>query len=351
MRRVDVIVVGQGLAGTALAWQLLHRGRSVLVLDREPAVTSSRIAAGLVTPITGKRLAVSWRWNEFLPIATAFYRALETRLGVRFFHEVPCVRLFAYEIEMKQYARGVGAFAGLAREPDPPVNPDWITAPRGAFEMPTAARLDTEAYLSASRDHFRRHEFYHRHDLDPRAGIETSAGGVAVPALGLEADRLVFCQGFDGSVNPYFPDVVFNAAKGEILTLYVPDLEETRVVNRGVWLAPDGGGMFRCGATYSWDPLDCVPTAEGRTQLLTRLRAFLKLPVEVVGHAAAVRPILDDRHPVIRWSAAHPRIGFFNGLGSKGSLLAPFFAGRCADECGSRPESDDSRPALDTRNP
>ena len=82
MERVDFVIVGQGLAGTTLAWQLLRRGRSVLVIDREGGVTSSRIAAGLITPVTGKRLAKSWRWEELYPAAVAFYRSLEAEIRV-----------------------------------------------------------------------------------------------------------------------------------------------------------------------------------------------------------------------------------------------------------------------------
>ncbi len=333
MDRVDVIVVGQGLAGTALAWQLLRRGHSVLVVDREPLVTSSRIAAGLVTPITGKRLAISRQFDELLPVATAFYRDIEARLGVWFFHALPCVRLFAYEIELKQYAKSADEFAALVCEPDPPLDADWFDAPRGGFQMPTAARLDTRTYLDASRDHFAELGCYRRATVDVASDIAVSADGVTLLPLDVSASRLVFCQGFDGAANPYFPAVTFNAAKGEILTLRIPGLAETRVVNRGVWLAPEGGELFRAGATYSWDPLDCEPTAAGREEILTRLRTFLKLPVEVVGHAAAVRPIIGDRHPVVLWSAEFPRLGFFNGLGSKGALLAPHFAGLCAEEC------------------
>lgn len=334
MDHVDALIVGQGLAGTALAWQLLRRGRSVLVIDREPPVTSSRIAAGLLTPVTGKRLAVSDRWHELFPVAAAFYRAIEAELGVRLFHAVPCVRLFAYEIELKQYAKGQAEFAGLAGEPDPPINSDWFHAPRGGFQMPTAARLDTATYLDASRDHFRRRGTYFRFDLDPLTDIVPSSDAVTIPKLGVSASTLVFCQGFTGTANPYFQDAAFEAAKGEILTLRVPGLGETRVMNRGVWLAPDGPEVYRCGATYSWDPLDCEPTAAGRDEILSRLTSYLKLPVEVIEHSAAVRPILADRHPAVRWNPAHPRVGFFNGLGSKGSLLAPHFAAACAAECG-----------------
>ena len=53
----DVIIVGQGLAGTTLAWHLREAGQRVLVIDACEPVTSSKIAAGLITPITGQRVS------------------------------------------------------------------------------------------------------------------------------------------------------------------------------------------------------------------------------------------------------------------------------------------------------
>src|SRR5947208_10418426 len=127
MHRVDVVIVGQGLAGTALAWHLLRRGRSVLVIDREPAVTSSRIAAGLVTPVTGKRLARSWRWDELYPAARAFYRAIEAETGATFLHQRPALRLFADEAERDEFRRREATvLRGLVRAAEVP---EWFAAP------------------------------------------------------------------------------------------------------------------------------------------------------------------------------------------------------------------------------
>jgi glycine oxidase len=62
-----VIICGQGLAGTLLAWKLLELGQPVIIIDLDEAVTSSKIAAGIVTPITGLRLALSHDVGTFLP--------------------------------------------------------------------------------------------------------------------------------------------------------------------------------------------------------------------------------------------------------------------------------------------
>lgn len=345
MHRVDVVMVGQGLAGTALAWHLLRRGRTVLVIDREAAVTSSRTAAGLITPVTGKRLARSWRWDELYPAAVAFYREIEAATGEQFFHQRPALRLFADQSERAEFEkRAGGVLRGLVRRADD--IPAALAAPLGGFEMPTAARLDVPRCLDASRDHFRRQEAYLAAELEVPRDVELIAGGVRLPRLGVEARWLVLCRGFAPDADPWFGGVRFNAAKGEILDLRIPDLCEQRVVNRGVWLAPVAESVFRCGATYTWDELNCEPTAVGRAEIESRLRDFLRLPFEVIDHRAAVRPVIDAGFPVLGRHPEFPQLAYFNGLGSKGSLLAPFFADQLA-ACllGER----DVEPAVDVR--
>jgi glycine/D-amino acid oxidase-like deaminating enzyme len=329
MPSVEFLIVGQGLAGTSLAWALLLRGRNVLVADAERGQSASRIAAGLITPVTGKRLAKSWRWDELYPAAVEFYRRIEADTGVRFFHQRPALRLFANAAERDEfYRREENVLRDLAHA-TPQINTDWFAAPVGGFEMPAAARLDVPRYLDASREHFRASSAYITAEIDPRA-VELTARGVQIPSLALDAQTVVFCRGFDADADAWFGGIPFNAAKGEILTIGAPGLAEERVVHRGVWLAPVGGEVFRVGSTYTWEPLNALPTTAGRAEIEARLRTFLKLPFEVIDHRAAVRPVIDAGYPVLGRHPLHPQLAYFNGLGSKGSLLAPFFAEQLA---------------------
>ena len=54
------------------------------------------------------------------------------------------------------------------------------------------------------------------------------------------------------------------------------------------------------------------------------------LSFEVIDHAAAVRPIINESKALIGVHPADEHLAFFNGLGSKGALHAPFFAGSLA---------------------
>lgn len=330
MRDFDTIIVGQGLAGTTLAWHLEFAGRqSYLVIDREPPVTSSRIAAGLITPITGQRLVKAERFEEYFGIAEAFYRRVEAELDAKVFHRRPALRLFQNEREREIFAaKQHTEFAGLVEE-HPEIDANEIAAPLGGFTMTTAGQLDALTYLNSSRDWFASRDRYLTAELDVENDLVQATHGACIPKLDLFANSVIFCQGFLNTPNPHFADVPFQAAQGDILTLRIPGFCEGRVIHRGIWLAPAGDDLYRCGSTYSWEPFDGLPTVAGRAELERKLKEFLKLPYEVVDHRAAVRPIIRESRPHIEMRG---RLGFFNGLGSKGALLAPHFAARFVEE-------------------
>ena len=320
----EVAVVGGGLAGTALAWHLHFRGVPFVLHDRGPAAdpsSASRVAAGLLTPVTGQRPALTWRLAELAPVAWEFYRRVESITGASFFHPGPAVRLFHTADERAFVeSRAATRFAGHVQVFDEPLDPAAFAQPFGGGVMTPAARLDVPAYLAASHVYFAS-QGCHRTDEVPAA---------ADIAATLNTRRVVFCQGF--AANPLFPMVRFAASKGEILTLRMPGLSEGRTVNRhGQWLTRVGPETYRAGSTYDRAALDTTPTADGRAAILEKLALTLRLPTEVVGHVAGVRPIVHVSRPVVAVHPDNPAWAYFNGLGSKGALSAPFFAAMLAD--------------------
>ena len=326
-RTYDTIILGQGLAGTALAWCLRSRGNRVLIIDRDSAGTSSRIAAGLMTPITGQRLVKTWRWDQFWNAAIAFYRRVETATGAEFFEVKRIVRLLVSHGEQDILSRKMTTeFTDLVTHPHAPVDPHWFDDGLGGFEMHEGGRLNVAAFLDAARQSFLADRLFVSFDLELDRDLELTVAGVRLPRLDVVAHRLIFCQGIDGQQNPWFQNVRFKPAKGEILTLRIDGLAEKRIISRGVWLMPLGSSLFRAGATYEWKDLDSEPTTKGRDEICLRLREFLRLPFEVIGHDAAIRPILRHQYPAMGQHPHHPQLGFFNGLGSKGALQAPWLA-------------------------
>jgi glycine/D-amino acid oxidase-like deaminating enzyme len=317
----DAIIVGQGLAGTTLAWHLHAAGQRVLLLDAEPQVTSSKIAAGLMTPITGQRLALSWRVGEFLPFARDFYHLVEQITGGSFFFDRTAVRLLQTDAERQHWSRRMSnpAIRSHLIEKASHAEPTFGGSAE-RFEM-HAAQLDVAAFLAASRTALP----YERMDLDWRRDVAFSTEKVAVN--GHEAKYLISCEGYAAIQNPYFAEIRFIAAKGDILTVRFAELLPSKCYHGGIWVAPTSDPyVFRVGASYDWKILDCVPSAPGRAELERKLAALIAIPFTVIEHRAAVRPIIHLSKPLLGMHPRYPRLGYFNGLGSKGSLHAPWFA-------------------------
>ncbi|MDB6070787.1 MAG: hypothetical protein JWL81_1958 [Verrucomicrobiales bacterium] len=336
-RQPPILIVGQGLAGTLLAWELVRRGRKVLVVDRDEPDTSTKVAAGIVTPISGQRLTLGYGMDRFLPVARSCYSAMELEWGGSYFQSTGLVRLWAKEEEEARFKARMthadfAAHVGAARENDRAmVDGGLFKDVLGGFEMPGGGWLDTRRWLADAAAWLEGLGMLRRMNLDV-SSLRPEDGKVRLPDDSW-AEAVVFCEGAEARGNPWFPWLEWKCAKGEVLTISAPDLSgEKRIVNRGGWVMPvDGRGTFRAGATYEWGRLDSVPTAEARQVLEGRLNALLKVGWEVIAHVAGVRPIIHQslarmgRHPV------HSGLVFFNGLGSKGVLYGPGYAAMLAE--------------------
>jgi glycine oxidase len=294
------LILGQGLAGTCLAWQFLRRG-VVFAISDHGVGGSTRVAAGLINPITGKNFEPSWRIAEFYPQAIAFYRSLEQEFGETIWHPLPVLRLASSEKE----------WAKISTKLDLPEVRPWLGGAQGApagfhggVELVGGGWLDTRKFLQLSAARFR------------ELGLWADVGS---PTIRCEGAAGLIAGGMGGH----------RCAKGEILTVRA-DWHETHIrIGAGGWLVPIGGGFFRIGSTYDWDHLDESPTCAG----LERIKAIAaKLggeDFEITAHVAGIRPILRRSQPLI--GKDHNGDWVFNGLGSKGTLYAPRMAAMLAD--------------------
>lgn len=300
-------IIGQGLAGACLAWALWERGEKFTLIDRGTG-GSSRVAAGMINPITGKNFEPSWRIAEFLPDALEFYARIEARIGRRLWYPFPVLRLAGSDKEWRKI---------LSKLDVPGVKP-WLVgeteAPHGwcgAVELRGGGRLDTRAFMDGSREFFETSGCF-------RLGV--------VPIQEIHPGE-IRCEGAAGLIaGRYGPS---RCAKGEILTVKAVWDERHIRIGAGGWLVPQGGGVFKVGSTYEWDHLDEQPTENGRLRVEEIAARLGGGAFQVIGHDAGIRPILRCSQPLI--GPIGNGAWMFNGLGSKGSLYAPGMAARLAD--------------------
>ena len=329
----DVIVVGQGLAGSILAWQLIQKGLDVAVIDNNHRGSSSRVSAGLINPITGKRLVKSWEVDHCLPAAMQFYCALESIFKRTLFHSKPILRLFDNAEEralwqkrrvQNDYQHYLGSLY-TANETTP-----TAYRPLGGFYIHQCGYLDTTALLVAVKTHLQRQQ---RLIEAPLNYTDITINQSNVSWKNISANHLVFCEGHRIRENPWFSWLPLQPAQGEILTVKTQQPLPWEIINRGKWLLPVAADTFKIGATFQWKPIDGVPTEAGKHQLLEACRSlgWRGQDDRVAEHLCGVRPGSRDKKPFIGSHPLHPRLCVFNGFGAKGSLLIPYFAALFTD--------------------
>jgi glycine oxidase len=302
--RTERLIIGQGLAGSCLAWEFLRRGVAFRIADRAVG-GSTRVAAGLINPITGKNFEPSWRIGEFHAEAISFYRSLEEKSGERLWHPLPVLRLASSEKEWGKISSKLDLpeIAPWIAEDSPPTPQGFL----GSVELSGGGWLDTGVFLRVSREHF------------SSLGLFLETGAAPHPCR-------IRCEGALGLMTGSLGE--HRCAKGEILTLRA-DWPETHIrIGAGGWLVPIGDGYFRVGSTYDWDNLDEEPTASGIGRISAITTKLGGADFEIIDHVAGIRPILRRSQPLIGQDSSGDWI--FNGLGSKGTLYAPRMAAMLA---------------------
>lgn len=326
MSHFDYLLVGQGLAGTLLAHFLIRQGRRVGLIDEARPDAASRVAAGIINPITGRRYVKSWRVDDLIPCAEETYRALETELGISIYHPRRILRTLFNKGEENDW---------LARSGEPGYEPYIVDMPElGAYaehtvpaysygEVRGGAQVDIGALVAAYRDKLKGEGRLLGEAFDHDA-LEFLPEGVRYRDW--EARRLVFCEGHRAVDNLFFNYLPFGGAKGEVLLVRLPEAGFDKILKHRVFIVPLDNGLYWIGATYDWKFEDSRPTEAGRSYLRERLEDVLRTPFEIVEHRAAVRPTVKDRRPFL---GRHPKFSslyLFNGLGTKGASLGPFWA-------------------------
>ncbi|GAB4273959.1 MAG: hypothetical protein Kow0065_22560 [Methylomicrobium sp.] len=330
--RVDFLIVGQGLAGSILAWELIQRNARVVVVDngRENA---SQVAAGLINPVTGLRFAKSYRVDDFLPMAKSLYDRLSALFKTDFYHEKTLIRLLRNESDIEQSKKRLTDpdYRGFLEKIIPEEQLDYgFQRCLGALEQRLTGFLDTRPLLATLRNFLIERDSYRKSEFDYRdITIDKH-----ITWQGLIAKQIVCCEGYRLRENPWFSWLPLQPVKGEILTLQNPTPFPNKIVNFGNWLIPTGINRYRTGATFDRKPVDVVCTAQAKMQLLAALGEIapdFKTHARVVEQQANIRPCTPDRLPFLGCHPIHRNLHVFNGFGAKGSLQIPWYSQHFAD--------------------
>ena len=335
--------MGQGLAGSLLAYFLMKKGRSVLVIDSDTEGGASKIAAGIINPITGKRFVKSWRIDAFLPLARTTYKAIENLLQMPIWQEREMLRTLKSVEEENQWLLRSGyddympyctdTIFTLKSSPETVVNrvvghEDWekylhvLQKYSSLAIVKQAAQVNIPSFIEHFKQYLVSINAFLRDDFIYE-DLHIEENGVSYKDY--TAEKIIFCEGAKAVNNPYFNRLPFNPDKGELLIVKIPQLNLTQLFKHHLTIVPLGNDLYWVGATNDWHFKDDNPTEENKQIILKELQEILNIPFEIVVHQAAIRPTVKDRRPFIGFHPNHPTLAIFNGFGTKGASLIPYW--------------------------
>lgn len=324
----DFLIIGQGLAGSLLAWRLLQQNQTFHIVDNG-AHNASKVAAGLINPVTGKRFVKEANFERLINVAKTLYYELETSLQSSFFVERPLLRVLKNQSEIdtakkriehpeyNSYLKGnIKTIASFRRM-------------ESLIEQKQTGFIYTQRILCELKNLFVQKQSYINTEFD-HSDLDIQQHGINW--RGTQYQQLIFCDGDRVRNNPFFKHIPWQPVKGETLTLSLSEphcieLLQEFILNYGYWLVQITPTEYRTGATFTREELIDQPTEAARTTLLEALHKYLgDIGITVTRQDAAIRLATPDRQPVMGSHADYKHIYIFNGFGSKGAIKIPYYS-------------------------
>ncbi len=321
---VDYIIVGFGLAGFSFADHLERNNKSFVVFENN-SQNSSLVAGGTYNPLVLKRFTPVWNGDVQLEYAQTFYKDLEQKFNSKFDTKVDTKKLFT----------SVGDENDWFIACDKPVvskymNPkicrekiNGVFTDFGYGELSGTGWIDIKPMISAYKTQLEKDQRFFNEDFI-HTNIEFNSDTVTYNNI--TSKYIVFAEGYGNKDNPYFNALPLNGTKGEVITIYAPELDIDFQLKSACFVLPLGEHYYKVGATFNWNDKTLNPTKEGREELVDKLKKFITVPFEVVDQLAGIRPTVKDRRPLVGIHPKYKNLAILNGLGTRGVMIAPTVA-------------------------
>jgi glycine oxidase len=323
------LIVGQGVAGTLLAFRLLQNNQSFKIIDAEQGQKSSAIASGLINPVVIKTFGLSWMAETLIPEAKLFYAYIENTIGAAFYHPIKIFRVFHSIDQQKLWNKRRtenNAEIFMSKATINVSNP--VKAPCGGGFINQAAWIDTTLFLEKTAAFFEKNNLIAREYVDYRQLIPFENGWKYKDEY---YSRVVFCQGVDNHDNPWFSWLPLQPLKGQLLKISCPHFNPEHAISKNIFILPLGNNQFKIGATFE-RTTESGNTPEAIEWLTTMFSQITdNSDHEVEKSYYGFRPVVPDRKPILGEHPVHKNIFVFNGLGSKGYMMAPWLSAHFYD--------------------
>ncbi|MFN5189173.1 MAG: NAD(P)/FAD-dependent oxidoreductase [Chitinophagia bacterium] len=329
-KKVDYLIIGQGLVGTWLSYYVLKAGKTCMVVNDSHTAAASQVASGVINPVTGRRIVQTWMIDTFLPFALKAYTDLGAQLNTTIVKEAP-VFLIHPSLQMQESFEYRYEHDNVYLQKNNASDFEaYMHTPFGTGQINQTIWIDLNLMITGWRQQLINNTQYIDAKFDI-ADLQITNEGVSWNEI--QANRILFCDGIASMENSYFKMLPFAPNKGEALIVEIKDLPNQAIYKNNMTIVPWKDQLFWVGSNYDWEFTDTKPSIDFRNKMEMALRQLLKIPFIVVDHIAGIRPANQERRPFVGLHPSYPAIGICNGMGTKGCSLAPYFAHQLIAHC------------------
>ena len=328
--QTDFIIVGQGIAGSLLYYSLTKKGASCILIDEAKPNSASRIAAGLINPVTGRRFVKSWMIDELNPVFKNLYGEIEKEFNIQCLHETALTWHLPAPDIVEAFHKRMGNETDFLEESPTEEERAHFNFPYNAGTISPCYIVNVQLVMDAIRARADESGNLIAEKFDNK---QLQVDNNQVRYKTCLANNIIFCEGSGAASNPWFANLPYSLNKGEALIISINGLPRNRIYKFKQTLVPLPGEdkLWWYGSNYIWQFKDDQPTQSYREAAEQELRNWLKLPFTIEDHKAAIRYATVERRPFVGLHPSYPSIGIFNGWGTKGCSLVPYFSEQFAN--------------------
>jgi len=317
-QHTQILIIGQGLSGSWLSYYLQQLNIDCIVLDENKTNTASKVASGIINPVTGMRYVKTWMVDEAMPAAIKAYQefdCIEQKNILEIFQNSSAEAAFKKRINeqynyVKMHSNNwnyVFNYNSSVGE----INPCYLVDVNTFLQQQKIKTISVEEKFDETFLKVENDKFFYKDII---------------------ADKIIFCDGISSSQNKYFKHLPFAPVKCEALIIECKNFNRDYIFNNKYSIVPWKDDLFWVGASFERDFIDEHPTTKFRIETSNWLNNFLKLPYKIIDHISNIRPANISRKPSFSFNLTYKNIGILNGMGSKGVLYTPYLAKQLATE-------------------
>ncbi len=319
MKKVDFIIVGQGIAGTILAFEILKRNKSIHIVDQYLENSSSRIALGIYNPLVLKWFTKSWNAEIQINALQKFCNDFEEKFSIKINHYKNIHKFLDSNYSINNWFEKQASpnrkdfmendlkyLDGIEKPFGVVLNSGWVNI---------KLMLDTFRSFLIEKKYLKESRFLYDKIKIKNDHIEYED---------VISKHLIFCEGSSVLKNPYFNNLEFKMTKGEIIHFESKDLKIKEITHSGTILIPISNDIYYAGATFNWNTNNLFCSKDSEIEIIEKIKKIKKFNYKLIDHKVSIRPSVIDRRAIIGRHSKHRNLYLLNGLGSRGILMTPY---------------------------